>query len=127
MKNDLIKLLLTGLTIFTLHNTILARRVSGDNDGYEIKVKLTDYTSDTLYLGYQMGGQTYLSDTAFLDKKSGFFTFKKERENNIKNMFFIHIMFVLERNTQDLSNEPLLGRISNHTNVQIGCLEKNGE
>ena len=82
MKNDLIKLLLTGLTIFTLHNTILARRVSGDNDGYEIKVKLTDYTSDTLYLGYQMGGQTYLSDTAFLDKKSGFFTFKKEKKLN---------------------------------------------
>lgn len=63
MKNDLIKLLLTGLTIFTLHNTILAR--TSDNDGYEIKVKLTDYTSDTLYLGYQMGGQTYFVGYSF--------------------------------------------------------------
>ena len=78
MKNDLIKLLLTGLTIFTLHNTMLAR--TRDDDGYEIKVKLTDYTSDTLYLGYQMGGQTYLNDTAFLDKKTSFYTFKKEKK-----------------------------------------------
>ncbi|MBL7818044.1 MAG: redoxin domain-containing protein [Saprospiraceae bacterium] len=79
MKNDLIKLFLTGLAIFTLHNTILARTNSAD-EGYEIKVKLTDYTSDTLYLGYQMGGQTYLNDTATLDKKTGFFTFKKDKK-----------------------------------------------
>ena len=78
MKNDLIKLLLTGLTIFTLHNTIMAQKA--DKDGYEIKVKLTDYTSDTLYLGYQMGGQTYLNDTALIDKKTGFFTFKKDKK-----------------------------------------------
>ena len=75
MKNDLIKLFLTGLTIFTLHNTVLAR--TNSDEGYEIKVKLTDYTSDTLYLGYQMGGQTYLSDTAILDKQANLFTFKK--------------------------------------------------
>lgn len=80
MKNDLFKLFLTGLTIFTLHNTILAQKK--DDGGYEIKVKLTDYTSDTLYLGYQMGGQTYLNDTAILDKKTGFFTFKKEKKLN---------------------------------------------
>ncbi len=78
MKNDLIKLFLTGLTIFTLHNTILAR--TSVHEGYEIKVKLTDYTSDTLYLGYQMGGQTYLNDTAVLDKKTGFFTFAKAKK-----------------------------------------------
>jgi thiol-disulfide isomerase/thioredoxin len=78
MKNDLIKLFLTGLAIFTLHNTILAQK--SDTAGYEIKVKLTDYTSDTLYMGYQMGGQTYLNDTALLDTKSGFFTFKKDKK-----------------------------------------------
>jgi peroxiredoxin len=77
MKNDLLKLFLTGLTIFTLHNTILAR--SNNHEGYDIKVKLTDYTSDTLYMGYQMGGQTYLNDTALLDKKTGFFNFKKDK------------------------------------------------
>ncbi len=78
MKNDLIKLFLTGLTIFTLHNTILAR--TNSDEGYEIKVKLTDYTSDTLYLGYQMGGQTYLTDTAVFDKQANLFTFKKEKK-----------------------------------------------
>ncbi len=78
MKNDLIKLFLTGLTIFTLHNTVLAR--TNSDDGYEIKVKLTDYTSDTLYLGYQMGGQTYLADTAVFDKQANLFTFRKEKK-----------------------------------------------
>jgi thiol-disulfide isomerase/thioredoxin len=80
MKNDLFKLFLTGLTIFTLHNTILAQK--NESTGYDIKIKLTDYTSDTLYLGYQMGGQTYLNDTALLDKKTGFFTFKKPKKLN---------------------------------------------
>ena len=78
MKNDLIKLFLTGLTIFTLHNTILAR--TNPHEGYDISVKLTDYTSDTLYLGYQMGGQTYLSDTAVLNKSTGTFTFRKDKK-----------------------------------------------
>ncbi len=78
MKNDLIKLFLTGLAIFTLHNTILAQKT--EDKGYDIKIKLTDYTSDTLYLGYQMGGQTYLNDTAILEKKTGFYSFKKPKK-----------------------------------------------
>jgi thiol-disulfide isomerase/thioredoxin len=78
MKHDLIKLLLTGFSIFIVHNTLLAYAPS--HEGYDIKVKLTEYAADTLYLGYQMGSQTYISDTALLDKATGFFTFRKDKK-----------------------------------------------
>lgn len=46
------------------------------DDGYEIKIKLTDFKKDTLLLGYHLGDQMFIKDTAVLDKQTGFFTFK---------------------------------------------------
>jgi peroxiredoxin len=76
---DLTKLFLTGLFIIASHVYIHAGNGEG---GYEIKIKLDNYGRDTLLLGYQIGNQTYIKDTAILDKKSGFFTFKGEKKLN---------------------------------------------
>ena len=81
MKNsnifkDLSRLFLTGVFIVCAHTLALA----GNGDGYEIKIKLNNYNRDTLLLGYQIGNQTYIKDTAVLDKISGFFTFKGEKK-----------------------------------------------
>ncbi len=73
MKKDLAKLLLTGLFIATFHFFAFAKN---EGDGYEIKVKITEFTKDTIYLGYQLGNQSYIRDTAVLDKSTGYFTFK---------------------------------------------------
>lgn len=73
MKTDLTKLILTGLLITLMHNFVLAK--NAPDEGYDIKVKLSEFTKDSLFLGYQMGSQTYIKDTAILDKKTGFFNF----------------------------------------------------
>jgi hypothetical protein len=75
IHSDFTKLFLTGLTIVAMHVLALARTEAAD--GYEIRIKLTDFKNDTLYLGYQIGNQTFIRDTAYVDKASGFFTFKK--------------------------------------------------
>ena len=74
MKNDWFKLLLTGIAIFLMRTTVLAHTTA---DGYSIKVRITEFDKDTLYLGYHLGNQTFIHDTAVLDKKTGFFTFQK--------------------------------------------------
>ncbi|MDZ7881096.1 MAG: DUF5106 domain-containing protein [Saprospiraceae bacterium] len=74
MKNDWFKLLLTGIAIFVMRTTVLAHTPA---EGYAIKIRLTEFDKDTIYLGYALGNQTYLRDTAILDKKTGFFTFQK--------------------------------------------------
>lgn len=74
MKNDWFKLLLTGIAIFIMRTTVLAHAPA---EGYKIKIRLTEFDKDTIYLGYALGNQTYLRDTAILDKKTGFFTFQR--------------------------------------------------
>lgn len=74
MKNDWFKLLLTGIAIFLMRTTVLAHTTA---DGYSIKIRITEFDKDTLYLGYHLGNQTFIRDTAVLDKKTGFFTFQK--------------------------------------------------
>jgi peroxiredoxin len=74
MKSDFVKLLLTGFLIIGLHAYVKA--ANRPPDGYEIKIKLTEYNKDTLLLGYQLGDKSYIKDTAVLDKSTGFFTFK---------------------------------------------------
>jgi thiol-disulfide isomerase/thioredoxin len=73
MKKDFAKLLLTGLFLSIFHFLAFAKN---EGDGYEIKVKLAGFTKDTIFLGYQLGNQSYIRDTALLDKTTGFFTFK---------------------------------------------------
>lgn len=74
MKNDWFKLLLTGIAIFIMRTTVLAHTTA---DGYKIQVRITEFEKDTIFLGYQLGNQTFIRDTAVLDKKTGFFTFQK--------------------------------------------------
>lgn len=45
----------------------------------------------------------------------------------MKKKVSLHVLFVFERDSQDLSNEPLLRRIRNDAHVQIGRFEKNGQ
>ena len=78
MKNDWFKLMLTGMAIFIMRITVLAH-TTGDG-GYEIKIHINEFSKDSIFLGYHMGNQTYIRDTAVLDKKTGFFTFKKEKK-----------------------------------------------
>ncbi len=47
-------------------------------DGYEIKVKLENYTEKQLVLGYHFGEKQYIKDSAMVDDK-GFFTFKGDK------------------------------------------------
>jgi thiol-disulfide isomerase/thioredoxin len=77
MKNDWFKLLLTGFALTLCHQFLFAQKAV---EGYEIKIKLTDYTQDTLFLGYQMGNQTFIRDTAVVDKATKTFTFSKPKK-----------------------------------------------
>ena len=47
-------------------------------DGYKIRVKLENYKSDTLLLGYYYGDKQYLKDTAVVEK-DGWFTFDGDK------------------------------------------------
>jgi len=53
--------------------------VHADN-GYNIKVKIRDYKSDTLLLGYYLGDKQYIKDTAYINKKDGTFYFKGDKD-----------------------------------------------
>ena len=76
MKINNLRILLTcALALF--FQILFAAEVS---EGYEIKVKIKDYDKDTLFLGFQMGNQFYVKDTAILDKSSGFYVFKGEKK-----------------------------------------------
>ena len=46
--------------------------------GYEIKVKIENYSFDTLILGYRLGSKTYVRDTTVGTDAKGYFTFKKD-------------------------------------------------
>lgn len=77
MKNDWFRLLLTGIAIFIMRTTVLAHTTA---DGYTIKIRITEFDKDTIYLGYHLGNQTFIRDTAILDKKTGFFTFQQNKK-----------------------------------------------
>lgn len=78
MKSDLTKLFLTGLLIVLMRTMTVAHTVA--DSSYHIKIQLTDYTNDTLLLGYQLGNQTYIRDTAILDKATKTFHFKGDKK-----------------------------------------------
>jgi hypothetical protein len=78
MKNDWFKLLLTGIAIFIMRTTVLAHAPVAD--GYNIKIRIAEFEKDSIFLGYHLGNQTYICDTAILDKKTGFFTFQKPKK-----------------------------------------------
>jgi thiol-disulfide isomerase/thioredoxin len=68
-----------SLTIIATIGLVGISKVSaqkGHTEGHEIKIKLTEFKNDTLYLGYPMGAQQYIRDTAYLDAKTGIHTFK---------------------------------------------------
>lgn len=44
--------------------------------GYEIKVKLENYTKNSLFLAYRLGPKTYIADTATEKDSEGYFVFK---------------------------------------------------
>jgi hypothetical protein len=104
LKADFTKLLLTGFFIIAMRLVAFANTVT---DGYEIKVKFDDYGKDTLFLGFQMGNQTYIRDTAVLNKSSGFFTFKGEEKLKTGIYFIVSqsndICFQLIINDQEQS------------------------
>ena len=121
MKSDLTKLILTGVFIVLMRTFSVAHTVEGT--GYDIKIKLTEYASDSLFLGYQLGNQSYIKDTAILDKKTGFFNFKGEK--NLQSGIYLLIMkpdnnyfqlmisdkeqsFTLATSTQDPYNQAKL-------------------
>jgi peroxiredoxin len=127
MKSDFLKLLLTGILITSMHAYVKAADILGD--GYEIKVKLTEYGKDTLLLGYQLGDKTYIKDTALLDKTSGFFTFRGDKKLQPgvylivmppdNNYFQIMVSdkeqnFTLTTSTQDYYNEAKLKNSSDN-------------
>ena len=64
------KILILLITIF-IASAIYA------NDGYSIKVKLENFSQDTLYLGYHYADKQYLLDTATVST-DGFFVFEGE-------------------------------------------------
>lgn len=53
---------------------LITTTVSAQKEGFNIKVKMDNYKSDTLYLGNYYGGSQYIRDTAILNSK-GFFVF----------------------------------------------------
>jgi thiol-disulfide isomerase/thioredoxin len=79
MKTTISKFILTNLFVFI---SLISTFANAIGEGYEIKIQLSDYGKDTLFLGYQVGNQSsiYIRDTAILDKSSGFFTFKGEEK-----------------------------------------------
>jgi thiol-disulfide isomerase/thioredoxin len=87
MKNDWFKLLLTGIAIFIMRTTVLANAPVAD--GYNIKVRITEFDKDTIFLGYHLGNQTFIRDTAILDKKTGFFTFKDDKKKLEAGVYLI--------------------------------------
>lgn len=78
MKSDLTKLFLTGLFIILMRTFSLAHTTA--DSSYHIKIQLNEYTHDTIYLGYQMGNQTYIRDTAVLDKATKTFNIKGNKK-----------------------------------------------
>lgn len=78
MRKDLAKLFFTGLVIVLGHTFVWAGNLK--KEGYEIKIKLSDFSGDTIYLGYHLAAQTYIKDTAVLDKKTGFYTFEDKKD-----------------------------------------------
>jgi thiol-disulfide isomerase/thioredoxin len=77
MNPTLPKITLLLLLTLGIHNSSLAMPPP---EGYEIKIKLTEYKQDTLYLGYPTGAQQYILDTAVVDKKTGYHTFKSKKK-----------------------------------------------
>ncbi len=77
MKSDLTKLLLTGVFIVLMRTFAVANHVA--DSSYHIKIQLSDYANDTLYLGYQLGNQTYIRDTSVIDKATKTFNFKGDK------------------------------------------------
>lgn len=73
MKNNKLK------NLFCTLSFCLISLVAFAENGYEIKVRITDYDRDTLYLAYHIMDKVMLKDTAILDKTSGFFTFKGDK------------------------------------------------
>ena len=76
MKKKLSQITFIILSMLLMHVAAQA----GNETGYDIKVKLTSYDNDTLLLGYQLGAQSYIKDTALIDKKTGYYTFKGEKK-----------------------------------------------
>ena len=76
MTSQHLKLIFTGF--FMAFCQIIS--ATNPQDGYELKVKVDNYKEDTLFLGYPMGNQFYIKDTALLDKTSGFYIFKGEKK-----------------------------------------------
>ena len=65
--------------ILLLVFSFLFAKASHAKDGYEIKIKLDNYTEKQAVLGFHLGDKQYIKDTATIDK-DGFFVFKNDKE-----------------------------------------------
>ncbi len=77
------KLLYTILFVLLAMSPIFAAKLHptvATAEGYEIKLKFSDYRKDTLFLGYQMTDKQFIRDTAFFDKKTELYVFKGKRK-----------------------------------------------
>ena len=72
------RLLILAIALISFFHNSFAE-ITRDS-GYLIQIKLTNYPNDTLFLGYQMGSQSYIKDTAFINKKTGEFIFKGSKD-----------------------------------------------
>ncbi len=70
---------MTKSTVVFIIFTFLSIYIFGQNDGYEIKVKITPLQHQPVYLGYHFGDNQYVIDTLMLDQ-NGEGLFKKNRK-----------------------------------------------
>ncbi len=80
-------------------------------DTYEIKVKMSNYKEEILYLGYHYGDKQYLRDSATVKDKDGFFVFKGDSLLD-KGIYLIvlapdkkYFQFIIDDNSQKFTIE----------------------
>jgi peroxiredoxin len=70
-------LIIIAICVLNYSKTIAQKSTNGQK-GYEIKVKIEQYTEDTLMLAYRLGAKTYIRDTAVGKDQKGFHVFKRD-------------------------------------------------
>jgi peroxiredoxin len=75
--------------VFSLLSLFLSLTSFGQK-GYEIKVKLSNYSQEKLILGFQLGDKSYIKDSAMVDK-NGWFTFEN-KETSLDPGVYIVLM-----------------------------------
>lgn len=74
--NFLLRNTVLCLAVLLLSSSFLFAQKNNEKEGYKITVRLDNYENDTLVLGYFMGKQTYVSDSAIGKNGKGEFVFE---------------------------------------------------